>query len=113
MSEQEGPLGEGPKQGRLRDYGGSRSNSTVSKVGGEGAVAEVVEGGGEKVKVWWRPDPSIGMWVPEDQEEGSVRPTNVPQQRVRTVPTASLDEKAYWNSLEEMPDRHYYADQAP
>ncbi|KAI5074401.1 hypothetical protein GOP47_0010362 [Adiantum capillus-veneris] len=90
----------------LRGYASSGSN-TSSKVGGQAAeetVPEVVE----KTKVWWRPDPTTGMWVPEDQEDGSVKLTNVPQHRVRTVPTASLDEKAYWNSLEEMPDRHYY-----
>ncbi|KAH7431978.1 hypothetical protein KP509_07G002500 [Ceratopteris richardii] len=58
-------------------------------------------------QVWWRPDPTTGMWMPEDQEAGSLTPTRLPLQRIRSVSNASMDEKAYWNSLEEMPDRHY------
>eukprot|EP00249_Psilotum_nudum_P000449 c12084_g1_i1 orf=240-599(-) len=53
---------------------------------------------------WWRPDPITGVWAPEDVE-GQIDTAETRQERVRTVPTASLEEQAWWSSLEELPHR--------
>ena len=54
---------------------------------------------------WWRPDPVTGVWIPEGYK-GQIDAAELRDQiRVRTIPTASLDERAWWSSIEEVPDR--------
>ena len=62
-----------------------------------------------KPKTWWRPDPSTGVWVPGgDKEEGNAKTGNEEVTvRRRTIASASLEERAWWSSMEEIPDRHY------
>lgn len=54
---------------------------------------------------WWHPDPVSGVWVPEDKF-GSVDSAQLRKQRLRNWPRASMDEKAWWSSLEELPDEY-------
>eukprot|EP01018_Ginkgo_biloba_P040204 Gb_13949 [translate_table: standard] len=54
---------------------------------------------------WWRPDPVTGVWIPEDSV-GQIDTVELREQsRVRTEPTGSFDERAWWTSLEEVPER--------
>ena len=58
---------------------------------------------------WWRPDPETGMWIPEDYEGRITTSTsnNSPQQfRLRRGTSASLDERRWWTSLDELPDMY-------
>lgn len=58
---------------------------------------------------WWRPDPETGMWVPEEYEGQVTTSTSnhTPRQsRVRTETPASLEEKRWWTSMEELPDMY-------
>ncbi|CAI5986207.1 unnamed protein product [Closterium sp. NIES-65] len=53
----------------------------------------------------WKPDPVSGVWVPEDSfgyVESST--TETPQKRKRSFLGASMDERAWWSSLEELPE---------
>ncbi|GJP36922.1 hypothetical protein CLOM_g21383 [Closterium sp. NIES-68] len=53
----------------------------------------------------WKPDPVSGVWVPEDSF-GFVESatTETPQKRKRSWLGASMDERAWWSSLEELPE---------
>jgi hypothetical protein len=58
---------------------------------------------------WWRPDPVTGTWVPEGSEGQVTTSSNVMKSasrisRVRTETMASLEDKRWWTSMEELPD---------
>ncbi|GLJ43720.1 hypothetical protein SUGI_0910310 [Cryptomeria japonica] len=62
------------------------------------------DGGNFKPR-WWKPDPVTGVWVPEESE-GQIDAVEMEAKyRFRSEPTASLDERAWWSSMEEVPDR--------
>ncbi|XP_073390156.1 uncharacterized protein [Physcomitrium patens] len=58
---------------------------------------------------WWRPDPVTGAWVPEGSEGGITTSTGTTKThsritRIRSETTASLEDKRWWTSMEELPD---------
>ena len=59
----------------------------------------------------WKPDPQTGMWKPEDTSvAGVVDDHAVPttqDRRVRTLSGASIDDRVWWASLEEIPEQMY------
>eukprot|EP00850_Spirogloea_muscicola_P020483 SM000217S06865 [mRNA] locus=s217:126960:127578:- [translate_table: standard] len=52
---------------------------------------------------WWKADPKTGCWVPEDQFEKEINTAQTVTQRPRSIPTASLEDRGWWSSLEELP----------
>lgn len=69
------------------------------------AVEHLPSEGLKKDIAYWKPDGN-GTWVPvyKAGSEG-VEEEEVPGVRRRDVPRASMDERAWWSSLEEMPER--------
>ncbi|XP_002965861.2 uncharacterized protein LOC9634295 [Selaginella moellendorffii] len=60
--------------------------------------------GPAKKQQWWRPDPVTGTWIPEGHE-GQIDTVELREERLRSVPTASLEDRGWWSSLEDLPDR--------
>ncbi|KAG0560635.1 hypothetical protein KC19_9G001400 [Ceratodon purpureus] len=58
---------------------------------------------------WWRPDPVTGTWVPEGYEGQVTTSTDMMKSpsritRIRSETSASLEDKRWWTSMEELPD---------
>eukprot|EP00270_Netrium_digitus_P009535 TRINITY_DN289_c0_g1_i5.p1 TRINITY_DN289_c0_g1~~TRINITY_DN289_c0_g1_i5.p1 ORF type:complete len:114 (+),score=12.40 TRINITY_DN289_c0_g1_i5:189-530(+) len=63
---------------------------------------------GKSKRTTWKPDPKTGTWVPEDCFYDNLETAIHGQQaRLRNWPRASLDERAWISSLEDLPDRVY------
>lgn len=72
-------------------------------------VVAVAAHGSVKQQKWWRPDPKTGTWVPEGYEGQVTTSTDVTKaasrvMRIRSDTTASLEDKRWWTSMEELPD---------